>query len=409
MSTLHSSEQDRETDNTRWMILGLLFVARTGLGLQFQTVGSVADNLAQEFGFNYTQIGTLIGLFMVPGIFLAIPAGFAGHFMSDRFVIGLGLIVLAVGGGMAAIAEGFGLLGAARVVSGAGFVVSTIFLTKVVADWFGGKELATAMSVLVVSWPFGIALGQVGHGWLALNFDWRMAFAVASLYCLVSAFLVVLVKSDSPTKEVVAPSGALSATPKKIFAFNLNRHEVTLTLIAASIWALFNAGYVVYLSFAPRVLVASGFDEITALSITSLASWVLIFSGALCGVIVDRTGKADLVLYVCMGAAILALALTPLAPMAIATCVIFGLLGMAPAGVIMALTGEAMRPQNRAIGMGVFFSVYFLVQSPAPAIAGWLFDMTGDAYNAILFALILFLATGIANWIFRIVQKRGEL
>jgi len=63
------------------------------------------------------------------------------------------------------------------------FVVTTIFFTKMVVDWFAGRELATAMAVLVMSWPFGIALGQVGHGWLAEMQGWRAPFVAASLYC----------------------------------------------------------------------------------------------------------------------------------------------------------------------------------------------------------------------------------
>jgi hypothetical protein len=33
-----------------------------------------------------------------------------------------------------------------------------------------------------------------------------------------------------------------------------------------------------------------------------------------------------------------------------------GLLGMAPAGLIMALTGEAMAPAKRPVGMVIFFT-----------------------------------------------------
>ena len=43
----------------------------------------------------------------------------------------------------------------------------------------------------------------------------------------------------------------------------------------------------------------------------------------------------------------------------------FGLLGMAPAGLIMALTAVAMAPHRRAFGMGIFFSAYFLLMAPA--------------------------------------------
>ncbi|PHQ71793.1 MAG: hypothetical protein COB93_02380, partial [Sneathiella sp.] len=244
-----------------------------------------------DLGLNYTQIGTLIGLFMLPGMFLAIPAGFAGRFLSDRFIVGIGLLTLGAGGGLASIAENFELLAAARLICGAGFVCSTIFFTKIVADLFAGKELATAMGAFVMSWPCGIAMGQIGHGWLAANFDWQVAFVVASIYCVAGALLVMIFCKEIP--------GAAKLTGG--FRFTLNRNEIFLTLTASLVWAFFNAGYVVYLSFAPRVLVAGGYDTVSALGVISLASWLMIFSGVTCGLIADRSGKADLVLYILYG------------------------------------------------------------------------------------------------------------
>jgi len=382
--------------NNRWMILAVLFVARIGLGFQFQTMGSVSGELATELDLNYTQIGTLIGLFMVPGVFLSIPAGIAGRFVSDRFIVGLGLVTLGAGGALASIAESFEMLTAARLICGAGFVFSTIFLTKIVADYFSGKELATAMGVFVMSWPCGIALGQVGHGWLAANMDWRMAFVVASIYCVIGALLVVIFCRTAP--DAAVQTGG--------FRFTLSRNETFLIIVASFVWALFNAGYVVYLSFAPSVLISAGYDSVSALSVISLASWLMVISGVVCGMIADRSGKADLVLYICMAAAITGILILFITPLAIPSSVLFGLMGIAPAGVIMALTGQAMKPENRAVGMGIFFTTYFLVQSPAPAIAGWLYDLTLNEFWPMLFAIVLFFFTAVANIVFRMVQKR---
>src|SRR5262249_19169328 len=159
----------------------------------------------------------------------------------------------------------------------------SIYFTKMVADWFAGRELATAMGILVMSWPFGIAMGQVGHGWLAATHSWRAPFVVASLYCLIAA-IAMMIAYPAPD-SVAAASAAASA--------RLTRREWVLTLIVAIAWGTFNAGYVIYLSFAPRVLVAGGLGAFEAASILSLASWVMIFSGALCGMIADRTGRSD--------------------------------------------------------------------------------------------------------------------
>jgi len=387
------------SNRTRWFILALLFIARIGLGFQFQTLGSVSSELVGQLGLNYTQIGSLIGLFMVPGMILALPAGYAGRFMSDRFIVGLGLIALAAGGGLASVADSFNLLAAGRLICGIGFVASTVFFTKIVADWFSGKELATAMSVLVMSWPFGIAMGQIGHGWLAVNFDWRWAFIAASLYCLAGALLVMLFCREAP-KSTKIESG---------FKFTLSRNEILLTLLASAVWAFFNAGYIVYLSFAPVVLIAGGYEAVPALGVISIASWLMIISGVVCGQVADRSGRHDTVLYVCLSAAIVALMMLFASPLAIPSSLLFGLIGIAPAGVIMALTASTMTPENRALGMGLFFSSYFLIQAPAPAIAGWLYDLTADALWPILFAAALFFVTGAANLIFRIAQKRLPL
>lgn len=380
----------------RWRILGLLFLARVGLGYQFQTLGSVGEPLVEAYGFDYAAIGTLIGLFMLPGLVLAIPAGIAGRYASDRVLVAGALALLALGGLAAAVADGFALLALGRLLCGAGFVVATIYFTKMTADWFAGRELATAMGVLVMSWPFGIAMGQIGHEWLADHAGWRSAFVAASAYCGL-ALLAVLALYRPPDTASAPTTGAFP---------RLSRRELLLTGIASLVWAFFNAGYVVYLSFAPATLIAGGYERLAAAAVISLASWVMIFSGAACGQVADRTGRPDLVLYLGMAVAMASLALLPATELAVALSLAFGLLGMAPAGIIMALTGQAMRADRRAFGMGLFFSTYFIVLAPAPAIAGWLFDRSGDPYHPILFAVALFGLTAAANLAFRILQRR---
>lgn len=140
---------------SRWSIQALLFVCRTGLGFQFQALGSVSDWLVAGFSFSYVEIGTLIGLFMLPCLVLALRAGFLGRKLPDRVLVGLAFATLAAGGQIAARAQGLGALALGRLACGVGVVFSTIYLTKMTADWFAGKELATAMGMLVMIALFG--------------------------------------------------------------------------------------------------------------------------------------------------------------------------------------------------------------------------------------------------------------
>lgn len=364
----------------RWRILALLFLARVGLGFQFQTVASVGDDLIVAFGLDYAGIGLLIGLFMAPGLVLAIPAGYWGRFISDRLMAVLGLGALALGGVVSSIASESWALGLGRIFAGAGFLFTTLYFTKMVADWFEGREIATAMSILVMSWPFGIAMGQVGHAWLASVYGWQVPFLAASAYCLLAAIAIFLFYK-APHDLPPANSGSASS---------LTGLEWRMVICAACAWGVFNAAYVTYLSFGPKILEGLGQTTISAAGIISVGSWLMIVSGALCGQVADRFGGRNTILAICMGGAIVSLLLLSLPGVGLGASLLFGLIGMAPAGVIMAMSGQALRPQVRAFGMGIFFTIYYAIMLVTPPAAGALLDATGSTQGPIWLAIILF-------------------
>jgi MFS family permease len=59
----------------RWLILAALFFARAATGFQFQSVGSSARMLMQDLGIDYSQMGMLLGAYLLPGVVVAFPAG----------------------------------------------------------------------------------------------------------------------------------------------------------------------------------------------------------------------------------------------------------------------------------------------------------------------------------------------
>ena len=380
----------------RWRILALLFAARVGLGFQFQTMGAVSGQLSDAFGLDNAQIGLMIGLFMAPGLFLAMPAGFSGRFASDRMLAGLGLGALALGGVQSAIASHPVGIGGGRVLSGAGFLFATLYFTKMVADWFEGREIATAMSILVMSWPFGIAMGQVGHTLLAEVYGWRVPFAVASVWCAVAAVAVLTLY-----RPPLDPPSSIASRIKGLLP-----REWGLIVIAGIAWGVFNAGYVVYLSFGPSMLEAQGMDTLAAASVISVGSWLMILSGTACGQIADRFGRRETILAICMAGAVLALMLLKLPGAGMAASLLFGLVGMAPAGVIMALAGQAVAPERRAFGMGVFLTVYYAILTASPPVAGWLLDRTGAPDSAIIFVAALFALVLPVAVLFRLIKTR---
>lgn len=380
---------------SRWSILVVLFIARTGLGFQFQTLGSTSEHLIDELTLNYTQVGTLIGMFTIAGILLSIPVGMALKLSTERVLSASGLLFLALGGFIAAASSGYDLIAVGRLVCGIGFVLSTVYLTKMITDWFAGKELATALGILMMSWPLGIALAQVTQPWIAETYGWSSAFLVSGIYCLIGSLLISFFYR-APTAK---------GTRQIPIINRLTPIQLKLTLIAALVWAAFNAGYIVYLSFAQTMLLKNGLPTLQAATISSLPSWIMIVATVAAGQIADRTGKRDTILYIGMTAAALAMLLLTIQGAALPAVLLFGLIGAAPVGVIMSLTAESMPSNARAFGMGLFFTIYFIFLTPAPIIAGYLYDTTNNPAAPLVFAALLFVVAAVSNAWFRLVQR----
>ncbi len=151
------------------------------------------------------------------------------------------------------MADGFAVLAMGRLLAGAGFVLCSIYFTKMVADWFAGRELATAMAILVMSWPFGIAMGQVGHGWLEATQGWRAPFVVAALYCLAGA--IAMLVAYRPPRE------RRRRRPQLLGPSHVARMDIDPDRRAGLGDASMRATSI-YLSFAPRVLVAGGLGAV---------------------------------------------------------------------------------------------------------------------------------------------------
>jgi fucose permease len=70
------------------------------MGFQFQAVASVARFLTGSLDIGYTEIGTLIGLYMLPGVVMALPGGMLGLRIGDKQTCAAGLVLMMIGGAL---------------------------------------------------------------------------------------------------------------------------------------------------------------------------------------------------------------------------------------------------------------------------------------------------------------------
>src|SRR5210317_1358780 len=88
-----------------WLILMVLTLARTSMGFQFQSIAAIGPVLTAESIITHTELGALIGLYLLPGVLIALPAGWLGKHFGDKPVLTAGMVMMVTGGLLVVIAD----------------------------------------------------------------------------------------------------------------------------------------------------------------------------------------------------------------------------------------------------------------------------------------------------------------
>jgi len=381
----------------RWIILLVLFLARTAMAYQFQTVGALGPILVDALKIDFVWLGTLIGLYMLPGAVFALPGGLLGQRFGAKNVVLFGLSLM-VAGGVLTATESFPIVTAGRLISGIGAVLINVVMTKMVTDWFADREIVTAMSIFITSWPLGLALGLFSFPVLAAAVSWGAAMFGAALMALICLTLVALIYCDPPGAQ---------ASAKLSFCISMDRREWLLISFAGLIWSAYNVGLVVLISFMPEFFTTRSYSLIEASRVVSLLGWILIPLGPLAGYMAERLDRPNFLMAGAFCIVALAAAALPLttAPVTLFLLIAVGI-GLPP-GLIMALPAQALRAENRSIGMGVYYTFYYVGMALLPALAGFVRDVAGSPATALFASAMMGIAVlGLAG--FRTTQHRSS-
>lgn len=116
--------------------------------------------------------------------------------------------------------------------------------------------MTRALSVLMCSWPIGLAVAALALPWIAVQTGWRAPFFALSLVCVLAAVFVLVVtpkRQSGPTT-----TATLHWWPR------LSARDWALSLFSGASWAAFTAAGIIYFSFAPPQLVERGYSVTAA-------------------------------------------------------------------------------------------------------------------------------------------------
>ncbi len=354
----------------RWGILALLFSGRTIMAVQFQAVGALGPGLQGVYGIGLAEIGFAIGLYFLPGLVVAFPGPALGARFGEKQVVGASLTLMAIGGAVMALAPDWNLFLVGQVVAGLGGVMLNILMTKMVADWFQGREISTAMGIFINSWPLGIALSLV-----LMPPVFRLFGLEAGLWgiAILSAIFAVLILMFYRAP----PNAGSRPVPRRLV-----RSEIQIALLSGGVWGFFNAGIAVIFGFGASLLVEAGFELEEAGRRTSLVLWTTAIVSPFGGWIADKIARRDLLIATSLGVMAILTPMTVYFPGNLMIFVGIGICIGASAGAVMSLPAIALPREALAYGMGLFFTVYYVSFVSSPVLSGLLSDATGSAAAA---------------------------
>ena len=377
--------------SNRWLILAVLFLARTAMAFQFQSVGALSPLVVKGYGITLADIGLLIGLYLAPGVVVAIPGGaIAGRFGDKRIVV-LGMLLMLLGGALITLGETWELLAAGRLVAGIGGITLNVVMSKMVVDWFAGREISTAMGVFINSWPVGIALALLILPRIAdsggLELAWLLVLAAIAVTLALFAALYRIPEGAAPAQATLR----IEPFPKYPL------------VLAGAIWGLYNAALAMVFSFGPSMLSQRGLPLTSASSATSLFMVVASVAVPLGGILADRTGRRDAVIAVSLLSYIVLMPMTLVIPVTAVPAIflvvgfVFGL----GAGPVVGMPANVLTPGARAFAMGVYYAIYYAWMMSVPPIAGAIADRVGRTGIVFVLGAVLLVAALVALGLFR--------
>lgn len=350
----------------RWAVLALLFGARTVMAMQFQLVGTLSPTIEAVFDVSTVQIGLAIGLYFAPGLVFAIPGGAIARRYGESRIAALGLWLMVLGGIIMAVAGDWSVFLTGQIVAGTGGIIVNILMTKMVADLFRDGGLALALSVFLNSWPMGIALSLVLLPSVFGAFG--LAAAVLMIVGVAAVFAVLLpLIYQSQTVDISARFQGLG------------QRDLSFALSAGVVWAGFNAGVGIVFSFGTALLTDTGLTPDSAARQTSLVLWTLALVAPFGGFLSDRFGRPEHLIGIGLSGLAVLILLAGMLDGHWLILVLIGCFAALVAGPAMSLPAKSLSEDGKALGMGVFFTIYYIAFLAAPPLAGWI----AEARNAL--------------------------
>ncbi|SDT83007.1 Sugar phosphate permease [Streptomyces sp. TLI_053] len=386
----------------RWTVLGVATFTQAACCFFVQGIGAMAVPLQNALDLSTTRLGLLLSASQLVPLIGLLVAGELLDRYGERWVVGIGAGVVAVGLLAGSLAQGYASLLVVLLVVGAGYSTIQPGGSKSVAAWFEPSRLGFAMGVRQAGLPLGGAVAVAVLPLVAAAAGWRVAVLVGGLVALAGAVAFTVLYRRPPGTVAGRPAKPVPAAP----ATAPLGDRLRLLREPATVKALLSGTAMVSVHSGIGVLGALYLHDVTDLG--AGAAGAVLVAAQMAGTVGriglaawsdrSRAGRYRPVLASMLAAAAALVALaTPLGGHPLAAAVLFawlGFFGIGWYGPWVAHLAEAAPPGRTGFALGLVMAVNQVAVILAPPALGLLRDTTGG-YSAAWIALAA-TATGTA-------------
>jgi MFS family permease len=404
----------------RWFVIFLLFAITVVNYIDRAAISYAIPLMERDLHLSPADTGAILGAFGLGYAITTLIGGFAVDRYGARLVLTVAALLWSLSIGAPALAGGFIMLYAARVLLGVSEGPNFPALTGAVSHWLSPQERVTALANALFAVPLALAIGGPIVTELLAWLDWRLSFAVLFVLSVLWVPLWYVLFRDSPADSrfvnqaelahIRTSHAAVSGPPHTVLKSwpeaRVLKALLTNRTLLANTWAFFVFGYFLFffMTWLPSYLEHAYGLNLKTVGLFTVLPWlaaalVLWLLGRWSDHLLKTTGRLRIARsYLIAGTQLIAaLAIVPVAlthdlTVAIAGITVAVAASMGANAAYYAVNVDIV-PSRAATALGLMDFAFAVSGFLAPAITGWVLDLRGSFTDGFLLMAALALSS----------------